>query len=105
VVIRYNTFVDNEGPSNVQLSYGATGNQIYRNIFVQPEPGQSNVTVADLNGTGNVVDDNVGWLSRAVMDVAVGLLDGGGNFMANPGFINGVNDFQPTNPAVAGYGA
>ena len=60
VVIRYNTFYDNRGPSNVQLSYGASRVRIYRNIFVRSGYGKPNVTTYRLSGYGNVVADNVG---------------------------------------------
>ena len=44
VRVRYNTFANNLGPSNIQLSYGATGNVITRNIFVHPSPRYAAVT-------------------------------------------------------------
>jgi Protein of unknown function (DUF1565) len=104
VVIRYNTFMDNGGPSNVQLSYGASGNQIYRNIFVKPGSGQSNVTAYNLNGTGNVAYDNIGWQSGAILDKSAGLTDGGGNIMKDPRFVDPLNDFHPQEASVQAYG-
>jgi hypothetical protein len=104
VVIRYNTFMDNGGPSNIQLSYGASGNQIYRNIFVKPGSGQSNVTAYNLNGTGNVAYDNIGWQSGAILDKSAGLTDGGGNIMKDPRFVDPLNDFHPQEASVQAYG-
>jgi hypothetical protein len=84
VVIRYNTFQDNRGPSNIQLSYSATGNRIYRNVFDGSGSGKSNITAYNLKGTGNVAHDNVGWRSAGVLDRSSNLRDGGGNVMVDP---------------------
>jgi hypothetical protein len=84
VVIRYNTFYDNRGPSNIQLSYGASRNLIYRNVFVRSGAFQPSVTAYRLTGRGNVVRDNVGWIASRVVDRSAGILDAGGNFIANP---------------------
>jgi hypothetical protein len=92
VTIRYNTFYDNRGPSNVQLSYGAS----YRSGAYQP-----NVTAYRLTGRGNVVSDNVGWLAARVVDRSPGLVNGGGNFMANP--VLGPS-YSARSSRTAGYG-
>ena len=84
VTVRYNTFSDNTGPSNVQLSYGASDNRIYRNIMVRAGSSYANVTAYNLNGSGNEVFDNVGWLSSRVHDSTSGLSDRGGNLHADP---------------------
>lgn len=99
VTIRYNTFYDNTGPSNIQLSYGATGNTIYRNIMVKS--GASNITAYNLNGSGNVAYDNIGWQSSAVLDSDPNLVNKGGNIMADPGL--NLSTFQPSS-AYAAYG-
>ena len=101
LVIRYNTFYDNRGPSNIQLSYGASKVRIYRNVFVRSRPSTSNVTAHRLNGTGNVVKDNVGWLAPRVADRAPGLWNAGGNVIANPyiGF-----GYRVTSGRFAAYG-
>ncbi|MFN0283538.1 MAG: hypothetical protein ACKVZ6_16400 [Kineosporiaceae bacterium] len=103
VVVRYNTFYDNQGPSNLQLSYGASGVNIYRNVFDISGKGKPNITAYKLNGKGNLAKDNVGWHSTGVLDEAPGLTDGGGNVMADPGTtVNGAGEVSTT--AFAGYG-
>jgi hypothetical protein len=101
VVIRYNTFHDNRGPSNIQLSYGASYVRIYRNIFVRSGAYQPNVTAFRLTGRGNIASDNVGWLSARVLDRSPGLRNGGGNFMANPLLGRG---YTAASNRVTGYG-
>ena len=104
VTIRYNTFYDNTGPSNVQLSYGATGNSIYRNIM--QKSGSANITAYNLNGTGNVAQDNIGWESTRVLDVVAGLKDAGGNQRVDPRFNStGAGGFRPQTLAAQAYGA
>jgi hypothetical protein len=106
VVVRYNTFYDNQGPSNVQLSYGASNNQIYRNIFVKSKAGYANITAFNLNGTGNSVRDNIGWDATTVLQANIaGLTDGGGNIFTNPSLTDPANNnFTPTNQAATTYG-
>jgi hypothetical protein len=94
--------LDNTGPSNVQLSYTATNNRIYRNIFVQSGAGNPNVTAYNLKGTGNSAWDNVGWSSTKVLDSSPNLTDAGGNIMVNPQL--GAT-FVPQEPSVTAYGA
>jgi hypothetical protein len=90
LTIRFNTMVDNRGPSQIQLSYGASENVIYRNImqgtklFSSGLPGYPNVTRYMLSGTSNIAYDNVGRESTAVLDVGPGLTDGGGNLWIGP---------------------
>jgi hypothetical protein len=107
LVIRYNTMVDNRGPSNVSLSYNTSGVQIYRNIMVDPGEGEASVTALDLSGTGNRVYDNVIFGSAGPDEPGTeGLEDGGGNVVADPDFTDpGSGDYHPRNPEVAGYGA
>lgn len=107
ITVRYNTMVDNRGPSQIQLSYGATGNLIYRNIFqgtkLSPTgvPFYPNVTRFVLAGTGTVAADNIGWQSTAVLDVGPSLTDGGGNLHIDPQLDS---TWHPQNPAAQTYG-
>lgn len=106
VVIRYNTMVDNLGPSNVQLAWGSSRVSIYRNIMVRPASNRSAVTAYQLSGTGNIVNDNVYWSAVRALDTGVsGMRDGGGNLSVDPRFADpGAGDYWPTNAAAAAYG-
>lgn len=105
VTIRHNTMFDNRGPSNVQLSYGASGNEIYRNIMVRSGSNRQNVTTYNLNGSGNWAKDNIGWESRAVVKSDAYLSDRGGNKMVDPRLANPWGgDFGALSSAAAGYG-
>lgn len=104
-VIRYNTFVANEGPSNIQLSGDSSGNEIYGNLFVRPGPGSEAVTAWRLTGSDNIVRDNAAWDTDAVLEREDGLVDGGGNVLLDPRFAApDQDDYRPTNPAAARYG-
>jgi chitodextrinase len=100
VTISYNTFYNNTGPSNIQLSFGATGNKIYRNLMVKS--GKTNVTAYNLNGKDNVAYDNVGWDSSAILDSADGLADKGGNVHADPQL--DTDTYRPRNSTYSNYG-
>lgn len=97
VEVSYNTFLDNLGPSNVQLSYGASGNRIHHNIFVKS--GSYSVTAYNLNGSDNAAWDNIGFESRGV--IQSGITDRGGNKMMNPGL---QADMRPSVSAAQAYG-
>ena len=102
IIIRYNTMVDNLGPSNVGLAWDTSRVQIYRNIMVSPSARHAAVTTFDLTGTGNVVHDNIAWDATGVLDAGVpGLLADGGNRLIDPKFGTG---YRPTNPAAVAYG-
>ena len=101
VTIRFNTFLNNTGPSNVQLSYGASDNLIYRNIMAQTDRAYANVTAFNLQGSGNKAHDNIGWSSARVMDSDQGLSDGGGNLHLDPQLLG---DMRPAHPVAQGYG-
>jgi hypothetical protein len=104
VTIRYNTFYDNLGPSNIQLSYGASNNRIYRNIMVRPKStSTSNVTAYNLNGTGNSAWENIGYLGGSVLDKSAGLKDAGGNIKLDPKFDN-LQTLRPQDATASGYG-
>lgn len=101
--IRYNTFYDNQGPSNIQLSYGATGSKIYRNIM--QKSSSHNITTFNLAGTGNEAWENIGWESRGVVDVDNGLLDKGGNVYRDPRFTDiAASNFMPLDDFSKAYG-
>lgn len=85
LIIRYNTMVDNRGPSNIQLSYRASNVVIEHNVMVGVRDGYENITTYRLSGSGNVARNNVGWSSSAVVEADAGLADGGGNTHADPG--------------------
>ncbi len=105
VNIRYNTMFNNLGPSNVQLSYGATGNVVYRNIMQRSSLGASNVTGYSLNGKENRAFENVGWESTGVISASEGVAEGGGNLKIDPKFADPTSgDFGPLNPSVQAYG-
>lgn len=98
LVIRYNTMVDNLGPSNVQLAWDSEDNEVYGNIMVGSGDGRPNVTTYDLDGGDNVVRHNVGWKSTGVLEQGVdGLEDGGGNLLRDPG-LTGSDDEEPYAP-------
>jgi hypothetical protein len=106
VVVRYNTMFANLGPSNVQLSGGATGNRIYRNILVRSGNGQPNVSVFDLSGNDNEVYDNLGYASTGVLAKGVdGVTDKGGNVERDPGFADvAAGNFHPEERDARAYG-
>jgi len=106
IVIRYNTFYMNQGPSNVQFSGSSSNNQVYRNLMDTSGSGRANVTRYQLSGSNNVVKDNLGWGSNGIAEFGTGVVNGGGNVIANPQLANpSGGDFRPTNSAAAGYGA
>ncbi len=106
VVLRFNTMVDNFGPSNVQFAWGSTDNLVYRNIMVGARPGRANVTAFDLSGEDNVVRDNIGWRSAGVVESSVpGLRDGGGNLVLDPELDDVAGQpYVPTAPRATSYG-
>lgn len=106
LVLRYNTMVDNLGPSNVQLAWDTRSVEIYRNIMVGAADGRHNVTTFDLRGEDNVVRDNIGARSAGVLEPDVdGLVDGGGNQELDPLLDEGDGtSFAPTVPAAGGHG-
>lgn len=103
IVISYNTFYNNTGPSNIQLSYGASNNTIYRNLMVKSSQG--NITGYNLNGSGNRAYENVGWESSAVITHDGGsakIADGGGNIHEDPQL--NTSTMLPGNAKFAAYG-
>jgi hypothetical protein len=107
ITIRYNTMVDNTGPSNIQFNYRASGVRVYRNIMVRPEQNRPNVTAFELRGSDNVIEDNVGFGGSGVLEAAVaGFIDGGGNRELDPQLSgrDGNQPFKPAAPEAQGYG-
>lgn len=101
IYIRYNTFYNNTGPSNIQLSYGTKNVQIYRNILQKSSEG--NITGYNLTGTGNKAYDNIGWESLGVLSGG-GIQDAGGNLFTNPG-LDLSGSYSSTNLSInANYG-
>jgi len=59
----------------------------------------------NLNGTGNVAFQNIGWASSQLYETAAGLSDQGGNVVADPMFASpATGDYRALNPIASGYG-
>lgn len=85
ITIRQNTFADNRGPSNIQISGSSNSNQIHGNILVGAAERYENITAWNLAGSDNRVYDNFGWESVAVLERdEPGLVDVGGNVHRDP---------------------
>lgn len=116
ITVRYNTFYDNTGPSNIQVSGGTSTISILRNILIKPGGSNTNITRYEHSGTNVVVKENLGWLSTGVFPN--GLTDGGGNVnntvdpqitfnvpkRTDGSFIYDASSFKPANAAAAAYG-
>ncbi len=106
VVVRYNTMVDNLGPSNVQFSCESHDNLAEWNLMVRPQSGRANVTGFSLTGANNVAKNNLGWESSEVVEMGSGVVDGGGNIMRDPLFVNeAMRDFHVNDAMAKQYGA
>ncbi len=84
ITIRFNTFFDNRGPSNIQLSGSSSNNHIHGNLMVGVGRWSANITAWNLSGRDNRVHDNLGWDSTSVIDDDPGLVDAGGNLHRDP---------------------
>jgi hypothetical protein len=107
ITIRYNTMVDNEGPSNVQLSGDTSEIVIERNIMDGAGEGRASVTAFELEGDDNVVRDNVSWRSAGTLEADQdGLEDGGGNTVLDPDLQAGSDErpYEPREPKARDYG-
>lgn len=106
IVVRYVTMVDNRGPSNVQLAYDTSNVVIEHSLMAGAHEGRNNVTVFQLNGSGSVVRDSLGWDSTGLLDDVPGLRDGGGNVSLDPQLTGarGAQPYTPTNPKAQAYG-
>ena len=100
VSISYNTLYNNTGPSNIQLSYGATNNVIFKNILVKS--GASNITAYNVSGSGNTAYDNVGWDAERVLDATDSLTDGTNNNLVDPQL--DVTTYMPKSADYVSYG-
>ncbi|MCC6552468.1 MAG: hypothetical protein IT372_05520 [Polyangiaceae bacterium] len=106
VVVQLNTMVDNLGPSNIQFSCESHDNRAERNLLVHSLPGRATITGFSLAGANNVAVDNLGWDSSEVVESGAGIVDGGGNIMRDPLFVDAPNrDFHVTDPVASMYGA
>ena len=104
IVIRYNTMVDNRGPSSVELAYDTRLVDVYRNIMVGAAPGRANVTRWQLDGRGNSVRHNIGWGSLRV--VTRKQVDERGNLHEDPLLAApDAGDYRPLRTIAQGYGA
>jgi len=105
VVVRYNTMVDNFGPSNVQFSCESHDNLAEWNLMVRPGMNRANVTGFSLTGANNVAKNNLGWESTGVVEMGAGVVDGGGNIMRDPLFVDAMNrDYHVKDAEAAKYG-
>ena len=84
VVVRYNTMVDNRGPSNILLSFNTSNITIERNIMVGTKDYAPNISTYQLNGSGSRAADNIGFESPTVVESHRAIIDGGGNLHRNP---------------------
>jgi hypothetical protein len=106
VVIRYNTMVDNLGPSNIQFSCESYDNLAEWNLLVRPQSGRTNITGYSLTGANNVGKNNVGWDSDGVVEMGSGVVDGGGNSLRDPQFVDEANrDYHVKDAMASQYGA
>lgn len=103
LLIRYNTMVDNRGPSNVQFAWRTTGVTLENNLMVGALENRANVTTFELSGGSNVVRNNAGWDSIGVLEAHHNIEDGGGNVHADPMFTND-GTYRPTNPELENFG-
>jgi hypothetical protein len=105
IQVRYNTMANNLGPSNVQLSHGAHDVEVHHNVMQRPGQGRENVTGYKLTGSDNVVRDNIVWESDGPVQPIPGLIDGGGNVVADPMFADpSGGNYAVMNSVVSDYG-
>lgn len=106
VTIRYNTFYENRGPSNIQLSRDTSNITIERNLMQGSD--EQNVTGWELYGTGNVGRNNLGWKSQGgvvVENLPGNLQAGSGNVYRDPKFnAVGCNAFRPQDTQAKAFG-
>lgn len=84
VAIRYNTMVDNFGPSSIQLSYNTSNITMERNIMVGSLDYAPNISTYQLSGSGSRASNNIGFASPGVVEGHSGISDGGGNLHRDP---------------------
>ncbi len=99
IEIRYNTMVDNRGPSSIQLTGRTTDIDIHHNVMTDTDPRRNAVTVFNWVGPTAVMDYNVVWNSAGFGDAPVFVAPN--NVLADPEFVAG---YRPTNPVAEGAG-
>jgi hypothetical protein len=105
VVLRYNTMVDNLGPSNIQFSCESHDNLAEWNLLVRPQSGRANITGFSLTGANNIGKNNLGWESDGVVETGSGVVDGGGNIQRDPLFVDAPKrDFHVKDAMASQYG-
>jgi hypothetical protein len=96
ITVRYNTFFNNLGPSNMQVSGDTSGVKMYRNLLSK-SGASTNITDATNSSSGNSAYDNAGDGSGGVAASSLG----GPNVKLDPQL---GSDFRPSNSAAAAYG-
>ena len=85
VTVRYNTMVDNLGPSSIQLSFNTYNITMERNLMVSTKPYAANISTYELTGGGSRAANNLGWDSpQGTLESHWGIADGGGNIHRDP---------------------
>jgi hypothetical protein len=117
ITIRYNTFFNNTGPANIQVSGGTSDNLFEKNILVKPAPGMPAITVnSGYFGKNSIARGNLVWQASGVYES--GIVDGGGNInnTVDPqinfdvakrddgSYILDSNSFRPANSAATAFG-
>lgn len=105
VVLRYNTMVDNLGPSNIQFSCESHDNLAEWNLLVRPQAGRANITGYQLIGANNTAKNNLGWDAMGVVEMGSGVVDGGGNMLRDPLFVDEAKrDYHVMDAMAKAYG-
>jgi hypothetical protein len=104
LTIRYCTFYNNKGYSNVQIGFSSSNCEIYRNILQNSTT--YSVNSYNLTGTLNKIYENICYKSTGTIKPEnKGLIDSGGNVYFDPQFVDPEKgDFHTKNPKAAGYG-
>jgi hypothetical protein len=117
ITVRYNTFYNNTGPANIQVSGGTSDNLFEKNILVRPASGMPAITVnSGYFGKNSIARGNLVWQASGVYES--GIVDGGGNInntidpqinfnvakRADGSYILDSTSFRPANSAAAAYG-
>ena len=101
VTIRYNTMVDNYGPSNIQLSFNTSTITMERNLMVGSQSYAENISTWKLTGSGSRAANNLGFKSPGVLEGHGGISDGGGNIHRDPRLDS---NYVPQDSMATGYG-
>jgi hypothetical protein len=105
LLIRYNTMERNTGPSNIQVTEEVDNLVVEKNIMVDSAPNRPAVTAFAYTGSNNIIRNNLVWHTNGVVQSEPGLINGGGNIVADPagyrseyGATAGTTDPTPTTP-------